>query len=502
MTNRRKFLERSALGAGSLLLLPALVGSCITDHDLPDPNVVFQNVAKDFDWNNTARTAVATGLKFIPEAGEILSALVDIFWPETEVDVWDEVKEQVETLIDQKIGAFAYQQVNDDLAGLKNSTILYLNALKNGNIENIKVQWIVTRNSFAVALPHFQSPEYKVPLLGMFAQFGNMYLAILRDGAANGKGWGMNDAEHAQLVGDLQSTIKDFRKYTEETFYVGRQIAFYQYNKAIVEKPKTWERDCTYFAIVNAYDREMTLTVLDHMNTWEYFDTTKYPDGADVELTREIYSDPMGTCVDSNAIRLHQVAPADFPTNVTVWANDRINAVQVTYPAGGGPDGITKTERMGSASGSNKPPLGGTFNISPDNPITKVYVSWGDVVEAMEFEFSDGSKTHRLGKLSGDNHHTWSYELESLSRIHINARSKFYDNAENVILGFKFRQSPSSVMDTVRSLYIKSPNVRSAAEYAKVLPNTATPAVLITEELKSARKAHWESFNKRAKALK
>ncbi len=505
MTNRRKFLERSALGAGSVLLLPALVGSCITDHDFPDPPmpIVYQDVAKDFDWNNAARKAVATGLGMIPEVGEILGALVDIFWPETKEDVWDEVKAQVEALIDLKIGDLVSQQVRDDLAGLSNSTILYLHALKNENIEDTKVQWIVTRNSFAVALPHFQSPEYQVPLLGMFAQFANIYLAILRDGAAFGKGWGMNDAEHKQVVTDLQSTIKDFRKYAIDTYWIGRRIANDKYTKYTQENPKTFERDCIYFAIINEYDREMTLTVLDYMNTWEYFDVSKYPNGTKVELTREIYSDPMGTCVDEKGIKLntHQ-PPTNLPTNVTVWAHDRINAVQVTYPAGGGPGGVTKTERMGSASGSNKPPLGGTFNISPDNPITKIWVSWGDVVEALIFEFSDGTKTPRLGKLSGDKHHYWSYELEGLSSIHINGRSRFYDNAEAIVLGFKFWQSPSETLDTVRSLYVNSPNERPAAEYAKVFPNNAIPAVLITEELKSARKAHWESVNKRAKALK
>ena len=499
MTNRRKFLERSALGAGSVLLLPALVGSCITDHDIPAPPVVFQNVAKDFDWNNAARTAVATGLGYVPVAGEILSALVDIFWPDTQEDVWDEVKEQVEALIDQKIGDLVSQQVRDDLAGLSKSTILYLHALKNGNIEDTKVQWIVTRNSFAVALPHFQSPEYKVPLLGMFAQFANMYLAILRDGVAFGKGWGMNDAEHKQLVTDLQSTIEDFRKYAIDTYYVGRQRAI---DLGVAKDPENYQRDCMYFASSNAYDREMALTVIDYMRTWDYFDVSKYPDGTKVELTREIYSDPMGTCADSKGILLHEVTPANLPTNITVWAYDRIDAVQVTYPAGGGPDGITKTERMGGDGGSNQPPHGGTFNIPPDNPITKVWVSWGDVVEAMEFEFSDGTKTHRMGKLSGDKHHYWTYELESLSSIRISGKSVFYGSAENIVLGFKFWQSPSRTLDTVRSLYIKSPKERSAAEYAKAFPDNAMPAVLITEELKSARKAHWESFNKRALALK
>jgi alkaline phosphatase D len=46
--NRRKFLERSVLGAGGVILSTVLVGSC-TDHNIPDPNDPNQNGS--FDYN-------------------------------------------------------------------------------------------------------------------------------------------------------------------------------------------------------------------------------------------------------------------------------------------------------------------------------------------------------------------------------------------------------------------------------------------------------------------
>ncbi|WP_031526925.1 alkaline phosphatase D family protein [Dyadobacter crusticola] len=46
--NRRKFLERSMLGAGGVILSTVLVGSC-TDHNIPDPNDPNQNGS--FDYN-------------------------------------------------------------------------------------------------------------------------------------------------------------------------------------------------------------------------------------------------------------------------------------------------------------------------------------------------------------------------------------------------------------------------------------------------------------------
>ncbi|MCE7067030.1 alkaline phosphatase [Dyadobacter sp. CY326] len=46
--NRRKFLERSVMGAGGVILSTVLVGSC-TDHNIPDPNDPNQNGS--FDYN-------------------------------------------------------------------------------------------------------------------------------------------------------------------------------------------------------------------------------------------------------------------------------------------------------------------------------------------------------------------------------------------------------------------------------------------------------------------
>jgi alkaline phosphatase D len=46
--NRRKFLERSVLGAGGVIFSTVLIGSC-TDHNIPDPND--PNQSGSFDYN-------------------------------------------------------------------------------------------------------------------------------------------------------------------------------------------------------------------------------------------------------------------------------------------------------------------------------------------------------------------------------------------------------------------------------------------------------------------
>jgi hypothetical protein len=51
-----------------------------------------------FTLNYLNRSAVLFGLALIPEAGPVLSAVVDFLWPEyadPKKSTWDEVKEQV-----------------------------------------------------------------------------------------------------------------------------------------------------------------------------------------------------------------------------------------------------------------------------------------------------------------------------------------------------------------------------------------------------------------------
>ena len=494
MQNRRKFLERSLLGAGSVLFLPAIVGGC-TDHRIPEPGTDPDLFDPKIDWNDDAKIVVKTGLEMIPEAGEILGGLVDIFWPSSKEDVWGQVKEQVEAIVDQRIADGVYQQVSEDLKGLNNSTVLYLNEVKNGTPLDIKTQWIATRNSFAEALPHFQSAGYELPLVGLFGQFAGLYLAILRDGVISGKDWGRSAADQQQDIKDLQKAISVFSDYAANTVITGAGN--------LAQKTKRNDHLCEPFRTTNTFLRQMTLTVIDFINTWPYYDVTKYPIGTTVVLNRVIYSDPYGTCDDTGNIVTAYPYPTQRPTNLTVWGHDRIDAVQVTYPAGSGPGGITTTNRMGGSGGDNTV-FGGSYNLSRDNPILYAKVTHSNCVNALRFMFNDKTITKKLGGnyAEGGESDWLGYTNECLSSIHINGISNFYGTADCVVFGFQFWQSPSTTLRAIGAIYVKSPKEHSATDFAKVFPNFAIPATLITEELKLARKAYWAYIKARAEALK
>ncbi|GAB4044367.1 insecticidal delta-endotoxin Cry8Ea1 family protein [Spirosoma jeollabukense] len=515
------------LGFGSAFLLPSLLQSCMQDHVIPDPTKPPTNPPALFDaqidWNDDAKTAVTTALGMIPEAGEILSGLVDIFWPKSKEDVWGKVKTQVETLVQQDIAASVYQHVQEDLDGLNTQLSTYLTYLNPKNadgtpgvkdFEAIRGEWRAVRTAFDGALPHFQStaaPQYQLPLLGLFSQFANLYLGFLRDAVAHGSEWGMQEAELQSITTALKNNINDYYRYTAQTYNDGRLKLW--------NSTKRNDNLCEPFRTVNNYDRQMTLTILDFMYSWYYYDVTVYKstpgNPIKVEITREIYSDPYGSCDDSGVIGITTPVPTQRPTSITVWGYDRIDAVQLTYPANSGPGGLTTTPRMGNQNGGNtQPPHGGIITNTPNNPIIAASVYYAlfkynsyvsnPLVAQLQFLFDDRTTTDVMGgtagSINGVSNTDWiGYPYEALSSIHINGVNKVLGTADSIVFGFTYWKSPDAQVEALRKVYVTSPTERSVSDFAQAYPSLAVPAGLITDELKAARKAYWDSIKARAK---
>ena len=519
LTTRRNFLERSMWGFGSAFLLPSLLTSC-TDHIIPPPDTpVTPPLVGDYeiDWNDAAKTAIAAGLGYIPVVGGILGALVSIFWPNDPakpVDVWAQVKERVESLVNQKISDLVYQQVTEDLQGLINVITRYQQELKAYNEsvteyqkdptkptpdpKDLRTQWLITVSAFVQALPHFQSKGYEVPLLGLFVQFVNMYLSVLRDGVVNGKNWGRSDADQQQDVINLQTAISDSFNYTQTTYT--------NHVKELEQTPRN-DKFNQPFATVNRYTREMTLVGLDYMNTWAIYDVTKYPHGAKVLLPRELYSDPLGQATFSGLINLVLPVPTKGPSQLTVWGDyDGIHAVQATYPTGSGPGGVTTTPRMGVGGGSADTSYGGKFTIAPTNPIVSADTIYNNSVFAITLKFLDGTQSHLMGRNEDPNYaynSGWvGIKDHLISRVHINGMSEDH-TADCVVYGFLFLDGgPTVTPSALHALYVTSPQEPSVADFAQAFPALGITDALITDELKAARQAHWASIKARAEALK
>ena len=165
----------------------------VWDSHVFDPSGPKDISGENPEINKAIRMAVIAGTKQIPEAGALISGLVGVLWPESGKDTWEQIKGQMEALINKKLADFKYQEVKDFLTGLKNVINDYTQALRdtsNSSASYITEKYNVAFGHFEAASPHFMSKDYEALLLPLLAQMANLHLALLRDGVNYGAGWG------------------------------------------------------------------------------------------------------------------------------------------------------------------------------------------------------------------------------------------------------------------------------------------------------------------------
>jgi hypothetical protein len=497
MDETKRLTLKTLLAAGSLALTPAQLINLHLGQKAPLKPTASTSASNghtnitsaDFsiDWSTILKEVIATGLSQYPVVGELLSALVEILWPEETPDIWGQIEQQVEQLINQRLSELVYQQVLASLRGLHNNLELYQQALQFSQSDPTYVSeiWNVANGDFAQQLPTFQLPGYELLLLPLLAQFATLHLTLLRDGVLHGASWGWTPELVKQREASLKAKISDYLGYTNAIYEQGRQN--------VANNTPTNYHTCQPFRSINIYVRQMTLTVLDFSYFWPFFDPEVAPGLTQVPPpTREIYSDPVGTCDNSFAIKLPS-APTQPLSQLTVWAYDRIDAVQLLYPTGGGPGGETQSPRMGDLNGgSNAQPHGGVFNLSASNPIVAVSGLAYNILNAFTFTFQDGTSTWQLGgNYPGGDPYAFSYDSEILSSVHINGESLFYQSADCAVFGFQFpvKQTVQTTVNALKYFYISSPSSVTLSDLVKRL---ATP-ISLSQVAPKAAAENWES---------
>jgi len=419
-----------------------------------DHPVVSAELALEVDWNEMAKKIIGAGVGKVPYVGFILGGLVGVLWPSSKEDVWSKIEAKVEALVNKRISELVWRQVTDALIGLRYVLDDYLYAACNfpDDPKVISEKWNVANGHFLHDLPSFRSNGYELLLLPLFAQFGNLHLSLMRDGALFGSKWGWSPTVVEHVKAQLTDAIRNYGSYASETYDAGL---------AETRRKAPSNREHTEpFNTVNRFQREMTLTVNDFTLTWPYFDVVKYPQPAQIPVTREIYSQLCGTADDTN-VSLPERPPIKPIRKMVVWGWDRIDAAQVDYPEGSGPDGRSNTGRMGNAKGgSDKAPWGGTFDLAQTGQVVRVKALSGDILNAMWLTFENGSTSQQLGgRYHGGQPSEWQFPGEILSSVKIMGMSRFYDSANGAVYGFKFKDErfPPPDATTLRLFFVSDP---------------------------------------------
>jgi hypothetical protein len=433
----------------------------------------------------------------VPEVGSLLSGIFNVLWgaSTTPNGNWTAILDDINEIIQQDITLLVISTETDILSGIAGALSDYLLVVQAQDQPLIPDAWNTALSALDVALPSFQQTGYEIVLLPLFGQFANLYLAHLRDGVQYGEtAWGWNDVLYQSMLAKLEDSINNFGMYVANWYSTGLD--------SIQKSTKANNTDCQPFSTVNAYQRKMQLGALDYSQFWPLFDptVTTYP----VVFTpmREIFTDPIGTCTDSGPIVM-QSMPSQPISSFTIWSGSNVDGVQITYPDGGGPGGVTTTARMGDQDGGAP-----TVFQMVGNPIVQATAVTSEIVNSVSFTFNDGTSAGPLGtNVDQGEQFTYAYDGEIVSRIHINGLNNYYGCADCIVFGFKFAVPPAPSPNTVRRMYVSSPVSATVEQLASKHAGRFDPGAMAEqaelEDWETERRQYWESVQRRrARTLK
>lgn len=123
----------------------------------------------------------------------------------------------------------------------------------------------------------------QILLLPSFANAAYLHLLLLRDANVYGDNWGLlRDTPNINYESKLLNLIRLYTNY-----------CMHWYNQGLNEL-RNRGTNATAWLEFHRFRRDMTLMVLDIVASFSCFDITRYPRATDIQLSRVIYTDPIG----------------------------------------------------------------------------------------------------------------------------------------------------------------------------------------------------------------
>nr|AHB36886.1 crystal protein cry7 [Bacillus thuringiensis] len=227
----------------------------------------------------------------------VITGIIGILWPGGSQKTWEEFMAAVEALIDEKITESFKNEAISKLNGLADLYTVYLSELElwlehphdPSIIQSVRTRFLDLDSEFISSMPQFAISGFEVSFLPVYAQAANPHLLLLRDLSYYGNDWGLQQPEIENYYNRQINNIQKYTDHCVKWYQLGLQDVYNKYNSTIINEDGglPW----THY---NRYRREMTILVLDLVATFSTNDWKKYYLETNVELSREIYTDPLG----------------------------------------------------------------------------------------------------------------------------------------------------------------------------------------------------------------
>lgn len=209
----------ASVGNVSLVPFPHLTGDIIIGASDKRPKLAAMarkgdiGIVDDDDVFNNLRLVVVNALWSIPHVGGVVSALVSIFWPQQKKNVWDQIKDKVQAMVNATILNYELQQRQADLDAFKTTLRRYAAA---GDRE---------RKGFLSALitqadniySKLTSSLVKEQILPITVAFSLLHLGVLLERYNHGK-LIIGEDNSEQWLKELQELYLKYGSFFEEQY--------------------------------------------------------------------------------------------------------------------------------------------------------------------------------------------------------------------------------------------------------------------------------------------
>ena len=406
-----------------------------------------------------------------PEVGGILSGMVDLLWPTgssaTDNNFQELVDQTTYDLVSARLGGLMLNMSsssgtgwNDQVAFWKRNCANPAQAPEHFTCADYATNTLWTsfqskKDNFDTERQTFQQTGHEVKLLPLYAQYENLYLALLRDGMM------LHDQYWSKVSGtdsdDMAGTAMNYElTNTNEDSGISYVNKFYKAGlPAMPKPPQDWDHPFSYNDEYNArvqYIRDSTFNILDYRDTWKYLDPRSFPGGVPggVKLTRMIYSGITGW----------PHTPPNPPSNVAGPLKELSLWTKVSRDMDG------QNHLIGSVQATNPPllgpvqsgPIAGTldllanhahyYNLADLGPISTARIQWTSSCGSSRIGFvwaKDGSTSWQGDPCGNFGYTSFNFADEVLATIYVPSHmgwdSKSGNIADAFMFGFRYADS-------------------------------------------------------------
>lgn len=176
--------------------------------------VVAAVVEKSSSYQDALRAGVIALEDCIPYVGGIVAAITTVFWPENKKDVWDEIKDQVNKVVENAILENEYNVVKSQITAVRTSIDQYVSSPSNTEQGNILIATMVLMNSL---FERVNQSNNRHMLIGLMVPIGALHLTVLSERYNHYKVLFGQD-NRTQALKELKSTYTQYKVFFDSVY--------------------------------------------------------------------------------------------------------------------------------------------------------------------------------------------------------------------------------------------------------------------------------------------